>query len=800
MQFKTFEEIAAFNQKEIEKMQQQVSPGEDTLEKNQPRRTPYNNTLAKIYPIYTLRPIGVGYKLDEIISNIKSKKDFEYFGDKYLADTAILNKVNNKTVIGYVNSRYGFVNPINGYVRFKVEVNSKEKKVEYLECFNYDSNITNTTDAQYAILIGSHNFQDFLDLANYLGFSMDDINNTKSHLFVYMQNQFSDAFKNRALENLTFLYAQAPPIILKERGDELLWFDFVKIGRFGWEFFSANTTSALLNLLWGFSSPVFLYTRFIQNQDILMSTYEGIDTYENKHVFCSFLIALTQALQAQDLATQNQTEYSVVKFDGAQSFGLEASYENGYIRIKNEKINYEAKHAGKAGSITQEKDRTLLLEKSYSPMALLYYEYTDAKGEKKKTKVPALYVLYMVQHSSYENTWKNIRLGFDVLVMLASLHPLVGGAARGLRFGLLMLDTVLSATDIIVLSVKDTEYLMDVKGECPEASWFVENWDTIYMLLGMGALSVQLVDAVASKGPILIRFLKMKGDNLTLVEKVAALLKTINPMAAPKALKEVEVVAPKAKTLFEEIGFGKNLKEFFTEELNLQLVKSRTSNMLEVIYKEVKVYEGEEKEVKKWLDELHLKNTKKTQKWLEGLVEERNLLKEIEKAIEKLGIEIKVPKNLLNAEESEQRMEKIYATLKGMKKSNKFNPSKSALKERGYNVNLSTNGISADFRNTQYLYKTSGDQRNIVRIKLTGIRENDDKLAFELAGIKPDKQIKNDFTWHHMNNFDPINGTCEMQLVDHDVHVACKPHYGSTALVDYFFQKPIYSKKLTLNI
>jgi hypothetical protein len=175
-------------------------------------------------------------------------------------------------------------------------------------------------------------------------------------------------------------------------------------------------------------------------------------------------------------------------------------------------------------------------------------------------------------------------------------------------------------------------------------------------------------------------------------------------------------------------------------------------------------------------------------------------LKRIDDAIIKLKIQIKIPKNVLSAAESVKRMDNIYSTLRNMKGSNKFNPKKSKLAIENKNVPLSKNGISSDFENAPYLYKTNGDQRNIVKIKLTGNRALDEKLAYELAGIKKTDFIHENYVWHHMNDFDPVNGTCIMQLVEDAVHTFSKPHYGATSLVDYFYQKAIYSRKLSLKI
>jgi hypothetical protein len=156
-------------------------------------------------------------------------------------------------------------------------------------------------------------------------------------------------------------------------------------------------------------------------------------------------------------------------------------------------------------------------------------------------------------------------------------------------------------------------------------------------------------------------------------------------------------------------------------------------SFLHVFYKGEVIAEGEYHAVRKALNDVLSK---------EGLALEKTLdlfadMGRIDQAVKKLGITIRIPQNTLNAIESTRRMQKIYTTLKSMKGSNKFNPKKNKLVENNKEVPLSSNGISADFENTPYLYKTNGDEKNIVKIKLTGSRALDEKLAYELAGIKP---------------------------------------------------------------
>jgi len=89
---------------------------------------------------------------------------------------------------------------------------------------------------------------------------------------------------------------------------------------------------------------------------------------------------------------------------------------------------------------------------------------------------------------------------------------------------------------------------------------------------------------------------------------------------------------------------------------------------------------------------------------------------------------------------------------------------------------------------TKYLYPVTGNQKNIVRIKLTGSRKWDNKLAYELSGIKKDKN----YTWHHLDDYNPITNTCTMQLVEFDVHVKSYPHTGAVDIVKKFFNLAKY--------
>lgn len=84
---------------------------------------------------------------------------------------------------------------------------------------------------------------------------------------------------------------------------------------------------------------------------------------------------------------------------------------------------------------------------------------------------------------------------------------------------------------------------------------------------------------------------------------------------------------------------------------------------------------------------------------------------------------------------------------------------------------------TVDFAGHSDLFPVSGNQKNIVEIKLQGRRGQDFTQAFKEAGIK--RADAKNYTWYHLHDFDSVNGTSTMQLVLRTTHEANIPHKGS---------------------
>jgi RHS repeat-associated protein len=91
-----------------------------------------------------------------------------------------------------------------------------------------------------------------------------------------------------------------------------------------------------------------------------------------------------------------------------------------------------------------------------------------------------------------------------------------------------------------------------------------------------------------------------------------------------------------------------------------------------------------------------------------------------------------------------------------------------------------------DFTGSSDLFPITGSQKNIVTIKMQGSRGRDFTQAFKEAGIS--KKAATDYTWHHVDDFNPKTGTTTMQLVKTTAHEATFPHGGSVAQYEKHFK------------
>ncbi|WP_435261020.1 HNH endonuclease [Tenacibaculum sp. nBUS_03] len=253
------------------------------------------------------------------------------------------------------------------------------------------------------------------------------------------------------------------------------------------------------------------------------------------------------------------------------------------------------------------------------------------------------------------------------------------------------------------------------------------------------------------------------------------------------------------------------------------------------------ILEGTEDAIRKFaqrIDEIRTSGgnaKKKVQHYLDKLAEDlsikySNVLNERSlKVLREKGASTNI--SILDAEEDiimKGKQDDIEKYLKKMEKSNeeiisefdrvlkiavksdskRFDPLKKALiKYRNKGINILKSGLKGgtekgrglvpDFLHTpQYLF--NADKRfGKIKIKVTGIDSDDFRLCNEAVEkfmpgftkkyVPNGKNKPNRYTWHHMDDYDPITGECTMQLVKTKIHTACFPHKGAPGIIELFF-------------
>jgi len=83
-----------------------------------------------------------------------------------------------------------------------------------------------------------------------------------------------------------------------------------------------------------------------------------------------------------------------------------------------------------------------------------------------------------------------------------------------------------------------------------------------------------------------------------------------------------------------------------------------------------------------------------------------------------------------------------------------------------------------DFAGTPHLYPAGEGQSNTVKIEYTGSRRQDFGAANQASGVGTTQKPPDDYSWHHVNDYDPATNTGTMQLVETAAHEATYPHNG----------------------
>ncbi|MCH2231128.1 MAG: HNH endonuclease, partial [Crocinitomicaceae bacterium] len=138
----------------------------------------------------------------------------------------------------------------------------------------------------------------------------------------------------------------------------------------------------------------------------------------------------------------------------------------------------------------------------------------------------------------------------------------------------------------------------------------------------------------------------------------------------------------------------------------------------------------------------------------------------------------------------------IHKDVNGNFKLTEFNPAYNPSLNPSIPVPVSSNKLVPDYSGTSFLHPLN--QGRTIKIKMTGRRNgrNGDFAAAneEMKKIDPSFEKPNDYTWHHLDDFNPVTGECTMQLVKSSTHnglgVTGMQHSGSVAQWKAYYLDP----------
>lgn len=563
-------------------------------------------------------------------------------------------------------------------------------------------------------------------------------------------------------------------------------------------YFSAfrDSSGAMINLLRVLGDSRLVYHLFLNNPLLVKELYQNMDgvstiggkTQKNRMIFADFLYALSLSNQYQG-ATKTGAVFKI----GA-NYELNSNVLAGTDKFKDKIYLQQLTGEKEKKTLTPLEDIPRYKEQIevdvttytaeddgayYDPLAAVLLMNVDER-EGTPYQVPAIYVKAIADEKEWQDITLALRIGGNALAIVLGIATLGSGSPFLVALGLI--DISLATTDTLIAISQDP--LMQTE----EGREFLANWEKIYLAGSIVAVGPLIVSGAFTTGVKLLN----KAINTTTKNFLrSSLLRLVMELNIPNFTKHTltvlasgEEVSRTTSTVIR-MSEASRLQEAGVLFVKGELVGGKTGKVgLVVIYKGEVLASGEAKAVRNSLDEVWSAKGVDLIKALEA----RSGLKQIDEAIDRLGIAVTVPKNTLSFAASHKRLQSIIRSLERKRPSKVFDPNKNALKALGIKLKKSKVGLSVDFADTPYLYPVTGEQKNIVKIKLTGTRRFDDKLAYELAGIKIDVSILDNYTWHHLDDFDPIFGTCTIQLVESKVHVACYPHYGAVSLIENFYK------------
>ena len=556
----------------------------------------------------------------------------------------------------FLNTTVAFID--NGFTKngHNLNIDYKNKIISYSYVIYYkvsdelivrDNNEIKTSKSNYAIILNSGGVETLFFFVEKV-YSKKRTNSVDIMRENIYKKYLTELNKTTNIETLVFLYDNLPNYIklgyddVKQIDkkpyklpDDLLWKHleiFVNYDKW-------SDASYYVLFVMSMISPKFLMKKFLTDQSLVVTIYNGLDdqspineffglypysktfdvgnsTFEptNKDSFVSLINAYIQlfendpqvAVFESSGAHFHQGTKKGGKYDPEVIYRLDSNLvfsddKKDKVLLTNywESKQYLGQFFNQQGGVSEEYeyDRGYNESGYYNPLDVVKFTQYNDKGEAITLNVPAIFVKHASDFKEWEKVNEGIRLGVNVIVIIASVATIYSGVSSVFLTAAIA-DIGLASADIIIQSEKDNLKRSEKGKE------FLESWEKIYIVGGVVTFSPVAVKAVATYGPKIVSsgadLLQVTGKTITnpeVYKKVKDLTtKAIHSLEIPNFNKTGLEILKKG---FTEFAALKNAKKL--QELGVIFAKG-AEDTIAVIYKGFVIASGKISEVRNKLE------------------------------------------------------------------------------------------------------------------------------------------------------------------------------------------------------
>jgi len=458
----------------------------------------------------------------------------------------------NIEINGYLSERIGTVMFTNNNIEVEVDVPSSSvnissfSNIHYYVKFQFSDLLGTNNTKKYAITLYSNNYEDYLKILKHIGLNLtntgEQIIAKKIHTAMDMAKSKNDYFA------LNWLYEKAPQTIISSRNDRLLYEDLLLLLKYEEKKVFNNGTGIIKNLS-AFKDLSFVYNQFIGLPELVVQIYNQLNK-NNRKKFCqiinSFRLLFSETeIIAQKFYVGDKYEFlSHPKPVNNNFYGSVASnysnqpkatsptskvflYNDVAYKGSGGAVSPSSAGAAEQSSKDEIQNKPKQTKYEFHPLELVELYYEDVP---KSVIMPAIYAKYTADEKEAEEALNSFFIAVNIISLLVSGGLLLNGA-KGLVRLFAIADSVTAIIDnfIRTLSDKDKQQLSKI----PEGKWFLENWDTINMVVGAGMISTALAQGISKNLPTIIEWLE-KRNNSNIAQEMKKILEE-----AKTALKDI---------------------------------------------------------------------------------------------------------------------------------------------------------------------------------------------------------------------------------------------------------------------